>query len=50
MTNFDNTTGSSGRMAWQRPAVVRMGAADAEGTVMMSMTTDSTRPNRMMGS
>ncbi len=50
MTNSDNATGMAGRMAWQRPAVVRMGAADAEGTTMMSMMPDATRPNRMMGS
>ncbi|WP_162792257.1 hypothetical protein [Novosphingobium sp. P6W] len=50
MANSNNTMGTSGRMTWQRPAVVRMGAADAEGTTMMSMITDSTLPRRMMGS
>lgn len=46
MTNSNNT----GRMAWQRPAVVRMGAADAEGNTRMTMLQDAVRPNRMMGS
>lgn len=38
------------RMTWQRPTIVRMGAADAEGNVMMSMNTDALNPRRMMGS
>lgn len=38
------------RMTWQRPTLVRMGAADAEGTQMMSMVTDADTPRRMMGS
>ncbi|MEE4451356.1 hypothetical protein [Novosphingobium resinovorum] len=41
---------TAGRMAWHRPTIVRMGAADAEGNVMMSMLTDTLRPRRMMGS
>lgn len=50
MRNSEETVGLADRMVWQRPAVVRMGAADAEGNVMMSMITDATRPRRMMGS
>lgn len=37
-------------MPWQRPTVVRMGAADAEGSTRMSMLTDADNPRRMMGS
>lgn len=50
MTSSNHEAGARVRMAWQRPAIVRMGAADAEGTTAMSMIPDATRPNRMMGS
>jgi len=50
MANSENSAGVSGRLSWQRPSVVRMGAADAEGNTMMSMVTDTLRPRRMMGS
>jgi hypothetical protein len=50
MTEPYETSAASARMTWQRPTLVRMGAADAEGNTMMSMLPDATRPNRMMGS
>jgi hypothetical protein len=50
MTYSEDTTSPSGRMTWQRPSLVRMGAADAEGTTRMSMLTDAARPRRMMSS
>lgn len=50
MTNATDGMGAPARMTWQRPAIVRMGAADAEGTTPMTMLPDATRPARMMGS
>lgn len=50
MANSNTPAGTPDRMVWQRPTVVRMGAADAEGNTAMSMLTDELRPRRMMGS
>ncbi len=43
------STETTKRLAWKRPAVVRMGAADAEGGGMMNMA-DQFVATMMMGS